>query len=1041
MMSTMYISYILSYAPLYMWCTMRSYYRILIYSVLPGTLDEYVPDLPEYPYHIPMTHNLYDDIRHLYYLQHYKFVQLQQNVVYWIHSTFNSPETFGICPDDRNWYLAYLWVPGLIFIMVATLSLFKNIFAIINQYHVRDTISSILHMFNGVTIPPETYRSAFLNLEMITPQKVTGHSHPVSASNRNADSMTIRKYANLIGREPYFVQCSTPDRRKALAGSRAYYWPKDCSIQPSSIDAPASPLYAFVDVDQYVDMPYFLANNLAPVMIATVQPTACAFQANDFAFTFDEEANLHYFVSGGGTYVHPVWHYAQDTLSASKYFLGVPYATTFYSIDRRTTSPHHDIILLTPIAQWNFLATLANVFISRTPLNRYNLLHYAHNRMQIMTKEGINISTARPNQFACANVPAAVDNTIATLANTSKAGLTRAAVESHLPLPEDPSSSQLNKEMSTILHDFHTLVNSKQSIVEILTTTFTRRLSSIKTLQNMAPVDTHVKRYQYGAYDPDAKPSLVSFMQPLIHESFAPDKTRGNEQRAVDKRITAVKSDATNTPFIASAMEEFIKFLVPIPHILAPTDHDEVYDRQFRPTQRQKLDNANDLNHQIRKIVTFLKTESYTEAKEPRIISTYNDKDKLEYSRYCYAISDWFKTIPCYAFGKTPNEVSNAVVEVCRHAQTVANTDISKMDGSISPVLRELEKMLIMRLFQPAHHREVTELHAAQYNLFARTPLGIKYNSGTARGSGSPETSIFNTIVNMFSSYLAHRMTFENRTFRQPNKSWTYIIRSLYGGDDGISQDLDPPSYVKACASLGLTAKIENIQRYEFGVTFLARVYGPHVWQGDASNCADLPRQLSKLHTTVKRPQNISPSQILIDKMSGHAIVDTNTPILGEFARAAMLLNNGTYTPDPEHATWLVKSHPSSEQFNNPPCDWYMEYALKALPYFDFDKFTKWISKANSLEYLLNAPLCQEPKPYSRKEVAYVVDGDQIPPAPRLRRQTNDRPPPKPASTSPPKPTTPTITKSDNIPNSFTGTYYAGRQVRPSGRPPDPRRR
>ncbi len=77
------------------------------------------------------------------------------------------------------------------------------------------------------------------------------------------------------------------------------------------------------------------------------------------------------------------------------------------------------------------------------------------------------------------------------------------------------------------------------------------------------PVSESIRKYQFGRLDPDAKPLLTPFMNPLVAECYAPDKSRGNDEAAVKGRVLDVQSDATLSAFSYKVAVDFVERLVP----------------------------------------------------------------------------------------------------------------------------------------------------------------------------------------------------------------------------------------------------------------------------------------------------------------------------------------------------------------------------------------------------------------------------------------------------------------------------------------------
>jgi hypothetical protein len=813
------------------------------------------------------------------------------------------------------------------------------------------------------------------------------HSHPIAANNRNNDTSFITSCCDAMGRIPYFVQCSASNVRRELCGSRDYYWPKDLLVPPSIFQPPAESIICMVDVDMYYNMPEFLSHNDKPVLIATVQPTVCAGTFENYSFTHDHNDVMDYQVSGGGRYKHPWWSYQQDSITAIAKFCGIPYKLKTYAVDRRTVHVHHDVVLLTPTGSWGIWTAVATWLFGSTPLTRAKLFQKTHLRLMVQTPTGLLMSTASPGQHLCATIPKCTDDVLAQLVICSKTALTRPAIESALP-KEVPGQIHTNRELTTVLYPYHTQNSGKFFLLEWISNCQTYLSSLIFHLpkpQLTCPNPAVIRSYMFKKFADVAKPTMYAYMQPIIPGCFAPLATKENEEVAVDERITKVKSTAKTTIFISQSINEFIGMLVPVKHCLVPLDHDEVRKRQPRASQQKLLDEADNTLEPVRLIKTFLKAESYPDTKAPRLISTYNPTDKQDYSAYTYSVADWFKEceyIP-YAFGKPPSEISEAVAEVCVGANHVIKSDFTKFDGHVSEPCRLLELQLLYRLFPAEYHPKLQDLHNAQYDLLATCTFGTKYDSGFARGSGSPETSIFNSVLNMFATYLAHRMTrVSGSGYYTPFQAWQLVCEGIYGGDDGLSPDLNPEVYVLACKSLGLEVKSEIIRNREIGIQFLARSYGPDVWTGDSSNMCDLPRQLSKIHATTIRPASVTDEQMLIEKMLGYAITDGNTPFLGKFARKVLSFHGDHIIVDREHLSYNVRRVDFTTitedglLFHNEPRDWYVEEAERVLPEFKWDDADLWIDSLTSLQDCLKCPGFQEIKPVQEKDTLVIVDDE-----------------------------------------------------------------
>jgi hypothetical protein len=595
-------------------------------------------------------------------------------------------------------------------------------------------------------------------------------------------------------------------------------------------------------------------------------------------------------------------------------------------------------------------------------------------RLEVFSADGHFMSTAVTGQTACATIDKFADDTIGNLARVLKTTLTTPTVEANISSHvKTEQQAKFVKGQAVILLDYH------------------RTHTGFKP-DCSYPLGQHVRRYQFGKYQDEAKPSLVSFMPPILDECFAPDKTVGNERRAVKERITDVANEKPMTPFLLQVVDEFVTRFFPHPHSLRPVDQDEIHARQDTPTQRRLIHLAENI-FPDRLIKFFLKTEAYAKPAAPRIISPINPVDKVEYSKYMYPLSDYLKTMSWYAFGHNPSQIAIRVAEICQSSQTVTKTDFSKYDGTVGPALRVLERQVLVRAFPTSELNQIHDYHSSQYNLRAIGPFGTKYDSAYARASGSPETAAFNSIDNAFTCFLALRLSENDHgTFYNADQAWLHLCtRCLFGGDDGLVGDLAPVKLIAASNDLGLNIRADPVQRGSFGVQFLARVYGPNVWFGDPSSCCDLPRQLSKLHASQPLPSNVTPEMKLCDKTLGYLASDSNTPIMGDYCQTVHNILQPNFTL-PTGLKSYTADLPLDVQYPNEYGDWMQAYAHESLPEFDFERFNRWIHSVNTPSELMNPPIFREKRAFVPPSVPIVVDSTSYQPLDRVKKTRAAKP-------------------------------------------------
>jgi len=809
------------------------------------------------------------------------------------------------------------------------------------------------------TLRPEFLRGTFTSLPL-TEMKMPGdHTHPIAAADRSAASNFVDRYSRAVGLQAFYYQRSRADERNHRLGSRAWYWAKDFITQPEPMTLPERPLMVMVDVDQYVDMPKFLCDHPVPTLVYTFQPDQVSKVSTNYSYTFSQDDEVTYNVTGGGYYQHKVWNYSADHFSAQKTFLGIPYKTAHYLVDRRQTSPDHELILLTPMCTVRGLGSiLVMKWVFSRVLERLRVATPGgFARLRTSSLAGVKVSTGRVGSYLSATIPVIDDDTIAAVARTSQYKLT---------MPQVLAFTRGDRPQASALLEYH---QAKVPDVKI---------------DVVCPVGQGARRYQFdpGNYDPTVRPSMVAFMTPMVHEAFCPDRTVGNEVRCIEERVERFQRilEVPMTTFISLTMAEFAEQLIPplSKESLDPVDYDHVLMRQSRVTQRHILAQAEALEPN-RIVLAFQKNEAYAAVKDPRLISTINGVDKREYSMFLYSFEQVMKVQPWYAFGRKPKEIAERVVEVVATAQFVAMTDFSRFDGHGSTVMRELERQVLMRAFRPQYHAQLAELHKSQYNLRGFGRRGTRYETGYARASGSPETSLFNTFVNAFVSYLALRMTKgDNGLYYTPGEAYQRL--GIYGGDDGLTADTPPDILKKAAVNVGQELTIEPIARGSMGVQFLARVYSPDVWFGDLNSCCDLPRQLGKLHVTIALNSKVTPVMKLLEKVRGFAMTDINTPIMGDFCQRVMRVHLGDIEPNTETEPmrqWLTRFE-QDVQYKNEAASWMMDYVEKKLPEFEYKRFLAWLVQADTYEKLLSPPLFQEPSP-AKPTAPVVVDGDVHP--------------------------------------------------------------
>jgi hypothetical protein len=467
-------------------------------------------------------------------------------------------------------------------------------------------------------------------------------------------------------------------------------------------------------------------------------------------------------------------------------------------------------------------------------------------------------------------------------------------------------------------------------------------------------------------------------MTPFVHAAFAPVPNDAGERRCVRGRIEDLKKpEPAPHAFRDQCLVEFVEFVVD-GMVLEPVCYEVVELKQTSAAQKLSLRKATLAGATISRILKcFIKTESYADVKDPRNISTYNDVDKLEMAQFALALASHMKRFPWYGPGMTPKEIAERVAEICGPADYVNVSDFCRMDGTISYWLRLVDRGVFMKAFVN-HRAALNELLKRNSGNLGVLPFGTRFDQGPSHGSGCSATSLFQTLRAAFTAYLGFRHTVTAQGNRMlPRDAFNAI--GIHVGDDGLDANLPAADHKWAADRVGLVLEAAVVQRGEPGVNFLARYYSTEVWTGSPNSMCDVKRQLSKFHTTVRLPANVTPEQKLVEKAMSYVATDGSTPVIGEFCKR--VLSTSSYRPKTPLGvgTWWSRFE-ESVQYPNENVGGWMDVEFERLfPEFDRSMFDSWLVAAKQVSRLLKAPLCAEPKPPTPAVVDVVVDEDVVP--------------------------------------------------------------
>jgi len=254
------------------------------------------------------------------------------------------------------------------------------------------------------------------------PKVTASHGHPDAAIERSAATRHMRQLFVSLGYDVCSVQRSASEARNGLAGSLVYYWPTDMKSKASAASASSE---IWVDVDHYVDINAEFTTP-KPRFIYTTSPKVAACSEGDFTWHWTEEGEIKVTTGNGNAYQHKIWDYSSDTYTLYNFgpwwiswllrILTLPLGFVSYACDRRSTSLHHSMVLLTPIrySPKGLLGVISAIltyplipektFQAHDPIIRgenYSWAHWAVMRAGQLTK-----TVAMCGSMSCATLPA-----------------------------------------------------------------------------------------------------------------------------------------------------------------------------------------------------------------------------------------------------------------------------------------------------------------------------------------------------------------------------------------------------------------------------------------------------------------------------------------------------------------------------------------------------------------------------------------------------------------------------------------------------------
>lgn len=701
----------------------------------------------------------------------------------------------------------------------------------------------------------------FLEYDVPVPKPQPNHTHGQDACTRSYATRLIKDVISFRGLDLHSEQMSKSDQNNEIMGTRTHYWAKDTKIDHAHSELNEKSGIMMIDVDYYIDMNKYLAHiPFVPVILYTLQPGKVSRKRAKSNYHYYFENNtIHYFVNGGGKYVHKVWNYQQDFITVHKNI----FHTRVYEIIKRKIDCDHYAILLMPITDTNsLLLPFTNPFILQsTPLKRFEIQHQCDDlKINILHRVTNPPTTSIGIAGQLISVKTSTEN-----------------YNSLINMTENLSSKVGSSSVATIINELN--INEWQTMATIL-----RKMNKELRPDRIFPIEK-VQHFNYLAPTMETpKESVEAFMNPLINPSYAPMRSRQNDLQTVNGRVAKFLKGAKGAPkVIKDAIIAYTKEIASqLKEKLIPADIDFIYEKQNKPAQTTLVKNS-EYEKDVKATSCFQKSEAYGKVTDPRNITTFCARTKRRASQYMYPFAEFLKTQKWYAFGRTPKELSKAVAALAQLAKIMNDSDGKRWDGHVDYLLRLLDVNVLVACYGPDYADDIVDMLSKTYNNVGYTKEGIDFFQLFSHGSGDVWTSCLNGLRNHFIGFLANY--FDTQIF-------DYNYKAMVGGDDSITFDITRESLIKAAKMLGQDFDVTTVHRGT-GFSFLSRQFHPNVWFGSEVSWCDIKRTCAKFNVTPRLPPGVTPTIKLIEKARAYYKTDRNTPIIGPLVQAVHRLTNG----------------------------------------------------------------------------------------------------------------------------------------------------
>jgi hypothetical protein len=708
----------------------------------------------------------------------------------------------------------------------------------------------------------------------------------------------------------------------------------------------------------------YLITFKVPILLLNFAPSVVSATRSDYSFFFADNM-VQFRVNGGAIYEHPVVTFPNDHFVYEGWF-----KSHTAQIESRWFAQDFNISLITPVSVTWLVGFLRPgpplAFLQPNQVPGFSALATSGNGKAVVsigTEGAIHQVKMDEKVFAsCFQL------------SVASSAFGSAAVETVLRQNCEPDKA-------------NPLIN-KASLIKNYIVAGGKPPRAVGVPKNNVVPPMTVSRRQFDGpeSDPDDKRLMRPWCLPIYDATLPNQRGLNTECNTVQDRVSEPQSHAQGViRNYQTSMLEFTRWLTDgHAKTLSPVSFDEILLHQDSASKRRNFEagmlGATGKDNFSRSFVKAEPSSLLKPWRGPRLISTFAPDWKIRMSRFSIALYSWMMEYRSQYIGSGhPSAIAERVAAITT-CDFVLVADASNFDGSMGHWHVELENLVLCTLFGDEQSEEIRDIMHNQENISARTSSGVRYSTQASRHSGSPFTTISNTICSLYLLWCGYRVNYSR------DQAAIMMQRgALAAGDDVIAGGLDILWFDLVVKKFKMVYKshivdygLDGGNECFMGVDFLS-VFYPQ--RGSARCTIDLVRFLSKWHWTTQ-DTDVPIHEVAFNKAVSALITYGCGGVLGTYLQklVGMIADEhptltfrdagaATFVSQPFVAQFVgqkygtrfwEKGDPSMEQPLWPcfPDDTLMAYQCE-IAGINFELFKEHVFKQHdSVDSLLNHPLC-----------------------------------------------------------------------------------